>query len=104
MKFANMSMVLLAAILFFIVSTSFASAAEGDTEKLNVNSATVEQLSAVPGITPEIAQKIVEYRDDMGDITNIDELKDVEGLTPEIFDKIKDLIGVEGIEGSDCTC
>ena len=105
MKFSKVS-VLSIVIVLAIFMSSFVAFAEGNATsgKLNVNSATVEQLSAVPGLTPELAQKIVDYRNEMGDITNIDELKEVDGVTPEILNKIKEHIGVEGIEGSDCTC
>jgi competence protein ComEA len=105
MKFSKLSM-LTVLIVLAIVMSSLVAFAEGNATsgKLNVNSATVEQLAAVPGLTPELAQKIVDYRNEMGDITNIDELKDVDGISPDILEQIKGHIGVEGIEGSDCTC
>jgi competence protein ComEA len=104
MKLKQLGMVLFAALIMFFVCTSLVAAQDAAPKKLNVNTATVEQLAAVPGMTPELAQKIVDYRNEMGDITNIDELKDIEGMSQDVLDQVKDHIGVEGIEGSDCTC
>jgi competence protein ComEA len=104
MKLKKLCVFFCTALVVFLVCSSLVSAEEAAPTKLNVNTATVEQLSAVPGLTPELAQKIVDYRNEMGDITNIEELKDIEGITKDILDQIKDKVGVEGIEGSDCTC
>lgn len=105
MKCSKFSIIILM-VVFSIIVSCISVFAEGNetSKKLNVNSATVEQLAAVPGLNPDLAKKIVDYRNEMGDITNIEELKDVDGITPEILNKIKEHIGVEGIEGSDCTC
>lgn len=105
MNFLKSSMITIA-IVFAIVMSSLVVFAEDNATsgKLNVNSATIEQLSAVPGLNSDLAKKIIDYRNEMGDITNIDELKEVDGITPEILNTIKEHIGVEGIEGSDCTC
>lgn len=72
--------------------------------KLNVNTATVEQLSAVPGLNADVAQAIMKYREEMGDIQNIDELTEVPGITPDVLGKIKEHVGTEGIAGSECSC
>ena len=104
MKLNRIGFVLIVTVLMFFISTSLIAAQESTSKLLNVNTATLEELSAVPGLSPDLAQKIIDYRNDMGDITNIDELKEIDGITPEVFEQIKGHIGVEGIEGSDCTC
>lgn len=104
MNMKKMTVLLLTALVLFFVSTSVVMAQDSEGEKLNVNTATLEQLSAVPGLNPDLAQKIIDYRNDMGDITEMSELLDVDGFSDEILEQIQDKVGVEGIEGSDCTC
>lgn len=76
-----------------------------DGEMLNVNSATAEQLTqAVPGLNPDLAGAIVGYREDMGDIQDMDELLDVEGMTRDILEQVKKHVGLEALSGSECSC
>ena len=61
---------------------------------LNINTATAEQLEALPGIGPAIAKRIVDYRDAHGPFANIEAIQNVSGIGPAIFGQIKDLITV----------
>jgi len=61
---------------------------------LNINTATAEQLEALPGIGPAIAKRIVDYRDAHGPFANIEAIQNVSGIGPTIFGQIKDLITV----------
>lgn len=74
------------------------------TELINVNTATVEQLAAVPGMNADLAQGIVKYREDMGDIQTIDELSEVPGISKDLLGKLKDYIGIEALAGAECSC
>ena len=47
---------------------------------LSLNSATVEQLDALPGIGPVLAQRIIQYRDQHGGFTSVDQLRKVSGF------------------------
>jgi competence protein ComEA len=47
---------------------------------LSLNSATVEQLDALPGIGPVLAQRIVQYRDQHGGFSSVDQLRKVSGF------------------------
>lgn len=49
-------------------------------EKININTATKEQLCEIPGVGESIAQSIIEYRKDNGKFKNIDELLNVSGI------------------------
>ena len=66
-----------------------------ETERINLNTATPEILDKLPGIGPQTAQKIVEYREENGLFTSIEDIQEVAGIGPAIFEKIKDLIIVE---------
>lgn len=98
-------------VLFSLVFMTFLAAAAfaADTDnpeanKLNVNTASAEELAKVPGITPEIAKAIVAYREEMGDIQNLDELTEVKGINKELLGKLKEFISTDAIAGSECTC
>ncbi len=64
------------------------SAPAGD--KINLNSATAEQLETLPGIGPAIAKSIVEYRSKVGKFTKIEEILNVRGVGEKKFQRIKD--------------
>lgn len=56
--------------------------------KINVNTATVEELSKLIYIQKEVAQHIVNYRDLNGGINSLNELVTIEGFPTERFDRI----------------
>jgi len=60
------------------------------TEKINLNSATVEQLQSLPGIGPATAKSIVDYRAKVGKFNRIEEIINVKGIGEKKFQKIKD--------------
>jgi len=61
-------------------------------EKVNVNSADLAALEALPGIGPELAQRILDYRQAHGSFARIEDLLDVPGIGPGILDKIREEI------------
>ena len=62
------------------------------SSKVNLNTATVEQLDALPGIGPVIAQRIVDYREINGPFAAPEEIMDVKGIGQATYEKLKDLI------------
>lgn len=69
---------------------------DGGGGKVNINTATVEELETLPGIGPSTAQKIVEHRDSSGLFTAIEGIMDVSGVGEAKFATIQELITVEG--------
>lgn len=61
---------------------------------LNVNKATQEELEALPGIGPTIAQRIIEWRETKGPFQSVDDLLQVSGIGPARLAAIRDLITV----------
>ncbi|MEU6430490.1 ComEA family DNA-binding protein [Microbispora sp. NPDC046973] len=61
---------------------------------VNLNTATVEQLDALPGIGGVIAQRIVDYRDAHGGFQSVDQLKDVPGIGDRKFAEMRDKVSV----------
>ena len=64
--------------------------------KININTASVEELAALPGIGPQLAQRIVDHREQHGPFTDIRQITQVSGIGDKIFERIKDRITVGG--------
>ena len=63
--------------------------------KININTATLDELDALPGIGPAIAQRIIDYRTQNGDFKKIDDIKNVRGIGDALFEQIKDLVTLQ---------
>ncbi|UOP00761.1 ComEA family DNA-binding protein [Kingella potus] len=57
---------------------------------VNINTATAEELKALPGIGQAKAQAIVDYRKENGAFKSVDDLKKVKGIGDGILGKLKD--------------
>ncbi|NEG54804.1 competence protein ComEA [Bifidobacterium sp. SMA15] len=67
---------------------SEAPAQPADT-RLDLNTATLEQLDAIKGIGPVIAQRILDHRAAIGRFTSVDQLLDVPGIGAKTLEKIR---------------
>jgi competence protein ComEA len=80
------------AVLFALglsAGSALAAAKPAPSGKINLNSATVEQLTAVPGIGEKLASRIVEYRQKNGSFKNVQELMNVKGVGEKSFGKLE---------------
>jgi competence ComEA-like helix-hairpin-helix protein len=73
-----------------------------DQKKVNLNKATVEELSKVPGLNMELAKKIIKLRKDNGEFIDIEELLGVPGINNELLRKLKKYLFIESVD--DCNC
>jgi competence protein ComEA len=58
---------------------------------VHLNTATLEQLDALPGVGPVTAQKILDYREQNGGFASIDELDAVPGIGPARMEQLREL-------------
>ena len=64
------------------IKVAFAKTTSGTvTVRININTATVEELESVPGITAEFAQECIDYRTNFGGFQNLRELVDILGMS-----------------------
>ena len=68
------------------------AAAATTSGPVHLNSATLEQLDALPGIGPATAQKIVDYRQEHGAFASVDELDAVPGIGPARLEQLRELV------------
>lgn len=65
-----------------------------DSGLVNINTATVAELTTVSGIGTSRAQAIIDYREQNGVFGSIDDIKKVDGIKDGLFSKIKDKITI----------
>lgn len=63
--------------------------------KLNINTATLAELTSLKGIGDKKAQAIVDYREKQGKFTSVDQLADVNGIGPATLEANRDMIIVK---------
>lgn len=63
--------------------------------KININIATVEELSSLAGVGPGYAERIVEFRKKNGGFHAVEDLLLVPGVGLKIFEKNKDRLTVK---------
>jgi len=62
------------------------------TPPVNINSAGFYDLVRLPGVGPVLAERIMVYRDSVGQFKKIDELQNIKGIGPVKFGSIKKAI------------
>lgn len=69
-------------------------ASETSSRPLNINTATAEQLAALPGIGPKLAERIIAYRTQKGGFVSVDDLDAVSGIGAHLIDSLRPYIAV----------
>ncbi|GAA5118840.1 helix-hairpin-helix domain-containing protein [Pseudonocardia adelaidensis] len=60
--------------------------------KVDLNSATIDQLDALPGVGPVTAQRILEWRTRNGRFTRVEQLREIEGIGERRFAQLRDMV------------
>jgi competence protein ComEA len=76
------------------VAAPAAPGVSGGGGLLNLNSATAEQLDALPGVGEVLAGRIVAWREENGRFSGVDDLGEVSGIGPKLLDGVRDLVTV----------
>ena len=63
-------------------------------KKVNINSATDDELRTVKGIGPSMSEKILNYREKNGPFKKIEDLKKVDGIGEKTYEKIKNYLTI----------
>jgi comEA protein len=71
---------------------SLQRAAMTSDQKININTASLEELQKLPRIGPKIAQRVIDYRKANGDFKKIEEIMKVKGIGEKTFNRLKDMI------------
>lgn len=65
------------------------------TRKININTATIEELDLLPGVGRSTAQKIIDYRTKHGKFRTVSELDKVSGIGPAKLEHLRPLVTVD---------
>lgn len=65
-----------------------------EQQKVNINTATIQELTTLTGVGESKAQAIIQYREDNGKFIKIEDIMNVSGIGEKAFEKIKDFITV----------
>jgi competence protein ComEA len=63
--------------------------------KINLNRASVDELQALPGVGPVLAQRMVEWRKAHGRYRTVDELQEVAGIGKKRMEQLRPLVMVK---------
>jgi comEA protein len=66
-----------------------------DGRPIDINRATKDQLTHLPGIGPAYAERIVQYRKDHGPFTSVEDLRKVSGIGKKRMDRLKGRVTVK---------
>jgi competence protein ComEA len=73
---------------------SFQAGQKAGDQKVNINTASLEELQTLPRIGPAIAQRILDYRKENGSFKKIEEIMKIRGIGEKVFNQLKDRITV----------
>jgi len=75
-------------------STGSTTVATADDDRVDINTATVEELDTLYGIGYILAQRIIDYRAEFGPFEAIEDIMKVDGIKDSVYEAIKDDIRV----------
>jgi len=69
--------------------------AEATIPRIDINTATAEELTALPRIGPALAARIVSYREEHGPFQKVEELMNVRGIGAKVFENLRERVSAE---------
>ena len=86
---------ILLAVVVVLVFAGFASLWAEDPPKININTASADELVLLKGVGPKKAARIIEFREANGPFKHPEDFLEVPGIGPKTFEANKDRITVE---------
>lgn len=97
----NKIIMTLCVAFFLLVNTGVGFSADDKAEKINLNTATKEQLLGL-GMGEKTADAVLELRKENGEFVDMDELLEVEGIDAKMIRELKKKAYIEGAKGCNC--
>jgi competence protein ComEA len=63
-------------------------------QKININTASLEELTILPGVGSKKAAAIIEYREQVGKFTSLEQIAEVKGVGKKMLEKMKDQVSL----------
>lgn len=82
--------------MFCLLVAGFPAATQAQEKTVNINTASVEQLSLLPRVGAVVAQRIVDFRDKNGRFKTLEDLMLVQGVGEKTFELIRPHISLSG--------
>ena len=81
-------------MVFFAGSVAYATTIYDG--RVNINTATVEELMQVPYMTAELAKTVIDFRNSNGPFSSTNDLLNVEGMDKKDLEKMKNYLKFDG--------
>lgn len=96
----NKKVLFIIGILVILISVATSAIAEETrkvvTGRLNINEASGQDFSLLPGIGEKTSHRIVKYREELGGFKAIEQMKRVKGIGDAVFNKIREHLTTTG--------
>ena len=76
-------------------ASAFELATPSGGRRVRINSASQEEIEALPGIGPVTAQRIIEYREQVGAFEDLADLDQVSGIGPRTLENLQDQVAFD---------
>jgi competence protein ComEA len=92
--FRRLSRVVAVALIFVFCGVALAQRKSPPAQRLDLNSAGIEQLQLVPGIGPKTAAAIVNFREKSGPFRRVDDLLAIKGISKRKLEELRPYVTV----------
>jgi competence protein ComEA len=95
MAFQKKAFIVKLALIVLVIGSVFTVVCAEEVKKININTATVEELVQLKWIGSKYAQRIIDYREKNGPFEKPEDIMLVSGIGPRAWEANKDRITVD---------